>query len=108
MWDDDFISNIQLPTCITKVELLPPWFFCPTWWQVVHHQPRSDCICNWCGSRAWYMICTIQLWGEIDTPHHFPTYLITWYTFLCGIVCYILNTFCFIKALRWWGVTRFA
>jgi hypothetical protein len=24
MWDDDFISNIQLPTCITKVELLPP------------------------------------------------------------------------------------
>jgi hypothetical protein len=41
-----------------------------------------------------------QLWGEIDTPHHFSTHQITWGTFSCGweLLFYILNFF--VKTLR--------
>jgi hypothetical protein len=44
--------------------------------------------------------------GRIDMPHQYLTHPITWTSSTsCGITC-LLFTFCFVKALRWWGVTR--
>jgi hypothetical protein len=46
--------------------------------------------------------CTIQLWGEIDTPHQYSTSLITWSTTPCGIICFAFYIL-FCKGLKMIG-----
>jgi hypothetical protein len=48
----------------------------------------------------------IWLWGEIDTSYRYLKHPIPWSHHVTLFVLHFI--FCFVKALRWWGVSRFA